>query len=84
MKHPFVRISAREVSERLAKQMGVVTLPATFFSDDKGGAIVEGPTDQGRWIRFSVANVDDEKVKKVSERLRESEDVFGWALDPLR
>jgi len=37
--------------------------------------------EDDRWIRFSVANVDDEKVKNVCERLSESESVFGWTLE---
>ncbi|KAK7458791.1 hypothetical protein VKT23_009797 [Stygiomarasmius scandens] len=37
--------------------------------------------EEDRWVRFSVANVDDEKVKKVCERLKESEEIFGWDID---
>lgn len=97
VRHPFPRVKAEEVSKRLAEELGVVTLPSIFFSeetrrrDDVGvDALVvvdwalsehagEVEEDDG-WIRFSVANVDDEKVKRVCERLSESEKVFGWML----
>jgi aspartate/methionine/tyrosine aminotransferase len=80
VKHPFIKVNSREVCERLAKQLGVVTLPSSFFYDDT----IEGEQDlwdQKRWIRFSVANIDDERVRKVCERLEESETLFGWELD---
>ncbi|KAF9048244.1 PLP-dependent transferase [Hymenopellis radicata] len=34
-----------------------------------------------KWVRFSVANVDDEKVIAVCRRLKEAESVFAWKLD---
>ena len=78
VRHPFKDIDAADVCQRLAKEMGVVCLPAGFFGPGEGGR-AEG--DMGRWIRFSVANVNDEKVKRVCERLEESQAVFGWELD---
>ena len=37
--------------------------------------------DEDRWVRFSVANVDDRKVELVCEWLRETKEAFGWDLD---
>lgn len=56
--------------------------PAVFFRQDKGER-TGGGNNEGvdRWIRFSVANVDDDKVKKVCERLAECEASFGWSLE---
>ncbi|KAI0823234.1 PLP-dependent transferase [Trametes gibbosa] len=75
VRHPFAGRGAKEVCERLAKETGVLSLPAAFF----GPQGMEG--DEERWVRFSVANVDDERVELVCRRLAESEDVFGWELD---
>jgi aspartate/methionine/tyrosine aminotransferase len=79
VKHPFVGVSSLDVSRRLAEDLGVVTLPSAFF--DEEGEKGEDLWERRRWIRFSVANVDDEKVKQVCERLKLAEDRFGWALD---
>ena len=78
VKHPFVGVSSLEVSRRLAEELGVVTLPSAFFNDEGEAEDLGG---KQRWIRFSVANVDDEKVKQVCERLRLAEGIFGWKLD---
>lgn len=57
-----------------------MTLPAAFFTQEgdgkEDGKEFKSHTEHGRWIRFSVANVDDDKVVKVCERLAE--------FDPLR
>ena len=74
VKHPFKGVDATEVSRRLAEEIGVVTLPAEFFCRAK---VVHGsvtPGDDDMWIRFSVANVDDEEIRKVCERLAECEE----------
>lgn len=78
MRHPFAGKHADEVCKRLAEEIGVVSLPTGFFGPkaENGGVV-----NEERWIRFSVANVNDEKVKLVCERLAESERLFGWALD---
>jgi len=61
---------------------GVVTLPVEFFC--QGGVSVGramgscGVAFWDNWIRFSVANVDDEKVGKVSARLVDCDTSFGW------
>ncbi|KAJ8085607.1 hypothetical protein PM082_004425 [Marasmius tenuissimus] len=72
VRHPFPGIGSEEVCKRLATEIGVVVLPGAFFG------ITEEEDD--RWVRFSVANVDDGKVKRVCERLAESEEAFGWEL----
>ncbi|KAH7925129.1 PLP-dependent transferase [Leucogyrophana mollusca] len=79
VRHPFGGVSAMEVCQRLAEEMGVVVLPVQFFCED--GAWDNGQGEMGRWVRFSVANVDDEKVLRVCERLRECGEKFGWACD---
>ncbi|KZP05906.1 PLP-dependent transferase [Athelia psychrophila] len=92
VRHPFKGVSASVVSERLAREVGVVTLPAEFFCQAKADIVVKdgeqetvvrevvSPADDDMWIRFSVANVDDEKVRKICERLAECESTFGWEL----
>lgn len=83
MKHPFVEMGATDVAKRLAEEMGVLCLPAGFFGPRAGmtGGGVGGKEHiEDRWIRFSVANVDDDKVTHVCERLKESETAFGWEL----
>lgn len=80
VKHPFAGVSSLEVSRRLAEEIGVVTLPSAFF-DEEGGETEEDAGDKKRWVRFSVANVDDEKVRQVCERLRLADEKFGWKLD---
>jgi len=53
--------------------VGVVTLPSGFFYDEAmEGLEGEDLWDKERWVRFSVANVDDEQVEKVCKRLEES------------
>ncbi|OCH88680.1 PLP-dependent transferase [Obba rivulosa] len=78
VRHPFAGVRAQDVCRRLAQELGVVCLPAGFFGPrmEEGG---EGGEEE-RWIRFSVANVDDEKVRRVCERLKECERVFGWEM----
>ena len=98
VRHPFSRVKAEEVSKRLAEELGVVTLPSIFFSEETRRrndvnvdalAVVDwtlseqvGEVEEDdRWIRFSVANVNDEKVTRVCERLGESENIFRWTLE---
>ena len=79
VRHPFKGVHANDVCKRLATEMGVVTLPAGFFGPK--GEEDATVMDEDRWVRFSVANVDDRKVELVCERLAESETVFRWELD---
>ncbi|KAF8636287.1 hypothetical protein AX17_003654 [Amanita inopinata Kibby_2008] len=71
VRHPYDGVDAEEVSRRLAIEAGVITLPASFFSPGVGEGLREG-WDRSKWIRFSVTNVDDEKIVQVCKRLR------GW------
>ncbi|KAH8118460.1 PLP-dependent transferase [Phellopilus nigrolimitatus] len=80
VKHPFKGVSATDVSRRLAIESGIVTLPTSFFMP-KGTQFQENSGDVDKWIRFSVANVDDDKVRRVCERLHESESEFGWDME---
>ncbi|KAK4700322.1 hypothetical protein P7C70_g5932, partial [Phenoliferia sp. Uapishka_3] len=64
VKHPFIGVSSEKVAASLAEKVGVVVLPGTFF----------GPKfeliDDDRYLRFSIANVGQETLKMVPERLR--------------
>ena len=82
VKHPFIGVSARDVCERLAVEMGVICLPAGFFGPEHHGQDDEEEKKgvDKRWIRFSVANVDDERVRSVCERLEECVERFGWEI----
>lgn len=77
VKHPFKDVPSMEVSRRMASECGVVTLPVQFFlpiaADDE--EIAEA---NDGWIRFSVANVDEEKIKQVCERLQMIEKELIW------
>lgn len=77
VRHPFKGISATEVCRRMAIESGVVTLPAAFFSP-RIPSKQNADGNEERWIRFSVANVNDEQLTKVCERLREIETEYGW------
>lgn len=77
VQHPFKDIDSTAVCEKLAKMMGVICLPAGFFEP----VGIDGGKGGQQWVRFSVANVSDEKIRLVCERLKESEERFGWDLD---
>jgi hypothetical protein len=53
----------------------VVTLPSMFFAlSEDGGGKGSGLTEEGReCIRFSVANIGEEKVRMLGMRLTEME-----------
>ncbi|KAK4052052.1 hypothetical protein OIV83_002346 [Microbotryomycetes sp. JL201] len=61
--HPFERVSSEEVAKELASKVGVVVLPGTFFSPGFEDV------DQDRYLRFSIANVDVDTLRKVPSRL---------------
>lgn len=61
----------------MACEVGVMCLPVEFFLSAE--EISEG--DNAKWVRFSVVNVDEEKVKAVCKRLGEITTSFGWELD---
>ncbi|KAG1858817.1 pyridoxal phosphate-dependent transferase [Suillus subluteus] len=62
VKHPFVGIPAITLCQRLAEELG---------------SLGQSKMDWERWIRFSVANVSDDLVKQVCERLHECERHLG-------
>ncbi|KAM5541286.1 hypothetical protein V8D89_005215 [Ganoderma adspersum] len=68
VRHPFAGVHANEVCRRLAQEVGVVTLPAGFFGPkaEENAAVRE----EDRWIRFSVANVDDRKVELLKNMIQ--------------
>ncbi|WP_152047439.1 aminotransferase [Aureimonas psammosilenae] len=58
VEHPFAGEPSGEVSRRLAKELGIVTLPGSFF----------GP-DQERFLRIAFANVDAPAIAEMARRL---------------
>lgn len=56
----------------------MLVLPARFFygeQTEKGLGSAEEGWDN--WVRFSVANIGDEQIVRVCERLKECEAHFG-------
>jgi aspartate/methionine/tyrosine aminotransferase len=80
VRHPFRDKTAEEVCKRLAGEGGIVTLPVQFFANEDAME-GEGGGEWRRWIRFSVANGDDEKVLMLCQRLKECQESFGWDMD---
>ncbi|KAJ7059488.1 pyridoxal phosphate-dependent transferase [Mycena amicta] len=76
VRHPFVGRGSMEVCERLAREMGVLLLPGAFFRDASFGEDME----EDRWIRFSVANCDEEGILGVCRRLAACAEEFKWAV----
>jgi aspartate/methionine/tyrosine aminotransferase len=60
VEHPLVGQSAVAVAQRLAREMGVLTLPGSFF----------GNASQDRYLRFAFANVDVNEIAGLSARLQ--------------
>ncbi|KQT50957.1 aspartate/tyrosine/aromatic aminotransferase [Aureimonas sp. Leaf454] len=58
VRHPFAGIPAATVAERLARELGIVTLPGTFF----------GPGQENH-LRIAFANVASERLGHLGERL---------------
>jgi aspartate/methionine/tyrosine aminotransferase len=56
--HPFDGKPAAEIAERLVKERGVLALPGPCF----------GP-GQERFLRIAIANVDDDAIRRLPERL---------------
>ncbi|TFY62408.1 hypothetical protein EVG20_g6719 [Dentipellis fragilis] len=79
VRHPFKGMGATEVCQRLAEEWGIVLLPAEFFGSSAAGVASE--PDDDRWIRFAVANVDDDKIRMVCERLKDHLREAAWELD---
>ena len=66
-----------QVCERMAVEGGILTLPAELFATHATLQDYESK----RWVRFSVANADDETITQVCRRLLEIEQQFCWELD---
>lgn len=61
VRHPFDRLSAKQVARKLADEQNVLCLPGSFF----------GP-DQERFLRLAFANAKAEDMPELAKRLRES------------
>lgn len=61
IRHPFEHRSAKEVARSLADEHNVLCLPGSFF----------GP-GQERFLRFAFANVDENQISQLAERLKAS------------
>jgi len=59
LRHPFDATGSIEVSERLAREAGIVTIPGTFF----------GPGND-RHLRVAFANASADVLRTLPERLR--------------
>lgn len=59
VRHPFEDLSSAQAAERLARDLGVVTIPGSYF-----GAGLE------RHLRVAFANVDTDRIGEVAGRLR--------------
>ncbi|KAA1475608.1 PLP-dependent transferase [Dentipellis sp. KUC8613] len=82
VRHPFKGMGATEVCRRLAEEWGIVLLPAEFFGYSANGvAGAASEPDDERWIRFAVANVDDDKIRMVCERLKSHLGEAAWEVD---
>ncbi|KAB0572353.1 aminotransferase [Brucella pituitosa] len=58
VRHPYEGVSSVKVAERLAKAIGVVTLPGSFFGDG-----------QDAFLRFAFANADVAGIRAMAARL---------------
>jgi len=80
VQHPFPGHGSEEVCRSLMEEVGVRLLPGAFFFDK----VDMKENDLDRYIRFSVANVSDDKVVEVCKRLKEAERIFqeefGWEI----
>lgn len=66
-----------QVCKRLSVEGGILTLPIELFATEN----THQDDESRRWMRFSVANVDDETIAQVCRRLSEIEQQFRWELD---
>ncbi|TFY79626.1 hypothetical protein EWM64_g4391 [Hericium alpestre] len=80
VRHPYKGRGSTEVCKHLAEEWGIVLLPAAFFGYSAPGDSLDGD----RWIRFAVANVSDEKIRMVCERLKEHLATSAWELHSHR
>ncbi|NVP55084.1 aminotransferase [Mycoplana rhizolycopersici] len=59
IRHPFAERSSAEVSERLAREAGVLCLPGSYF----------GPGQEG-YLRFAFANANATTIRLLRDRLQ--------------
>lgn len=69
------KVGSEDVGRALALEAGALTLPGCFFMPDLKDSIwdrIKGGDEmkRDRWIRFAVANIDDESVKALGPRLQ--------------
>jgi aspartate/methionine/tyrosine aminotransferase len=81
VRHPFEGVRAESLAQELVEKEGLLALPATFFTpttttkhQGEEETMREPRNDDDvqeneRWLRFSVANVDDGKVLEACTRL---------------
>lgn len=78
VEHPFKDKTSLEVCKRLATEGGIVTLPVNFFTPAFSPESADSAGPGNHWIRFSVANISDDNIRRVCERLHDLQKDFGW------
>ena len=69
-------MSSLVVARHLAQDFGIVSLPSSFFAMATDAQ--DGLSDEGAdCIRFSVANVTDEKIRLLGKRLEKVYEALG-------
>ena len=58
VKHPFTGTASIEVAQKMARKIGVLTIPGTFFGDG-----------QEDYLRFAFANAGRNVIAELPERL---------------
>lgn len=76
------KVGSEDVGRALALEAGVLTLPGCFFMPDLEDKVWDGikggdEMKRDRWIRFAVANIDDESVKALGPRLQRLNELLG-------
>ncbi|WP_332923765.1 aminotransferase [Candidatus Puniceispirillum sp.] len=59
VRHPFDNVRSREVAQRMAREVGVLTIPGAFFGEG-----------QEQYLRFAFANAGREVIGHLAGRLR--------------
>lgn len=77
------KLGSEDVARVLALRCGVVTLPGSFFmpplaDDEQWDDILNGETlRQDKWLRFAVANVEDDVILSLGPRLKLMNKIMG-------
>jgi len=58
VKHPFAGTPSIDVAQRMAREVGVLTIPGTFFGDG-----------QEDYLRFAFANAGRDVIAELPDRL---------------